>query len=227
MMEVFSRTIELITSFDSDVMNAVGVSLKVSVLATAVAALMGIPLGFAIGIGTFRGKRALIVLFNTLLAVPTVVIGLMVFMMLTREGPFGMMELLFTPWAIVIGEAMLGFPIIVALSIAAAKSVDRSALETAISLGAPGWRRLTLSMSEARFAAIAAVIATFGRLIAEVGIALVAGGNIRGYSRTMTTAITLETGKGNLEEAIALGIILITVALIANIGLQYMQGKKA
>ncbi len=157
--------------------------------------------------------------------IPTVAVGLFVFVFLSRAGPFGGLELLFTPAAIVIGQMLLIIPIILGLTISALSGIDRALIDTALSLGASGPQISILILKEARFAVTAAFIMGFGRAISEVGISLMIGGNIRGFTRVLTTAISLETGKGEIEFSLALAIILIFVALIANILLNRIQQR--
>ena len=157
--------------------------------------------------------------------IPTVAVGLFVFVFLSRAGPFGGLELLFTPEAIIIGQVLLIIPIILGLTISALSGIDRTLIDTARSLGANGIQITVLILKEARFAVMAAIIMGFGRAISEVGISLMVGGNIRGFTRVITTAISLETSKGDIELSIALGLILILLALIANILLNRIQQR--
>jgi len=199
-------------------------SLGISATATALASLLCIPLGGLISFRTFKGKRLLVNVTQTFYSLPTVVIGLFVFLLLSRAGPLGSFGFLFTPAAIVFGEMILITPILLGLTFSALSGVDRSIKDTTLALGASERQAIWTIVKEARFAVGAAVIMGFGRAISEVGIAMMVGGNIRGYTRTLTTAIALETQKGEIELAIALGIILVTVALvisvIVNIALQ-------
>ncbi len=199
-------------------------SLGISSTATALASLICVPLGGLISFRTFKGKRLLINITQTFYSLPTVVVGLFVFLMVSRAGPLGGLGFLFTPTAIVIGEMILITPILLGLTFSALSGVDRSVRDTALALGASERQAIWTIVKEARFAIGAAVIMGFGRAISEVGIAMMVGGNIRGYTRTLTTAIMLETQKGEIELALALGMILLTVALvisvIANIALQ-------
>ena len=199
-------------------------SLGISATATALASLICVPLGGLISFRTFKGKRLLVNVTQTFYSLPTVVIGLFVFLLLSRAGPLGSFGFLFTPAAIVFGEMILITPILLGLTFSALSGVDRSIKDTTLALGASERQAIWTIVKEARFAVGAAVIMGFGRAISEVGIAMMVGGNIRGYTRTLTTAIALETQKGEIELAIALGIILVTVALvisvIVNIALQ-------
>lgn len=220
------EALKLILSLDTDIFSTVFLSLRVSATATLFSSLVGVPLGFIIGGSEFRGKKVLITIFNTLLALPTVVIGLLVYSFISRQGPLGPLGLLFTPNAMVIGQFILATPIIVALTISATQAVDTRVRLTAMTLGAGPLRTALTVLSEARFALMAAVIAGFGRVIAEVGCALMIGGNIKGYTRIMTTSIALETSKGEFGFGLALGFILLTVAFSVNILFHYAQSKR-
>ena len=217
--------LKLILSLDRDVFSTVLLSLRVSATAILFSSLVGVPLGFVIGSGEFRGKKLLVTIFNTLMAFPTVVIGLLVYSFISRQGPLGPLGLLFTPQAMVIGQFILATPIIVALTISATQGIDSRVKLTAMTLGAGPLRIATTILSEARFALMAAVIAGFGRVIAEVGCAMMVGGNIRGYTRTMTTAIALETAKGEFGFGLSLGFILLVVAFSMNILLHWLQSE--
>ncbi len=206
--------------------NIMGVSLKVSLAATALATIVSVPLGFIVAVRDFRGKRSLVAVMNTLMALPTVVVGLLVYMLLSRSGPFGFLGILYTPTAIVVGEFILAVPIITALTYAAASGVDERVRKTAESLGAGASQSAWMVLKEGRLGIIAAVIAGFGRVVAEVGSAIMVGGNIRGYTRTMTTAIALETAKGNFILGITLGMILLVVALSINLTVNAFLGRK-
>jgi tungstate transport system permease protein len=220
-----SKAIELIITLDPEVMQIAGRSLTFAAISCSIAALIFLPLGSIIHFGQFYGKRVIINITQTLYSLPTVAVGLFVFVFISRAGLFGNLGLLFTPAAIVIGQALLVAPIITGLTISALSGVDRAVTETAISLGANRFQATVLVIREARFAIIAALIMGFGRAISEVGLSLMVGGNIRGFTRTITTAISLETSKGDLELSLALGIILLFLALIINIALNRLQQR--
>ena len=220
------RACGLIFSLDREVLGIALLSLRVSAIATIFASLMGIPIGFIVGTGAFWGKRVVITIFNTLMAFPTVVVGLLLYAFISRQGPLGFLGLLFTPWAMVIGQFILATPLIVALTISASQGIDPRVRLTALSLGANRFQVAQAVLSEARFALISAVIAGFGRVITEVGCAFMVGGNIRGYTRTMTTAIAMETAKGDFAFALALGFLLLTIAFLVNIFLHWLQGRR-
>lgn len=215
----------LIRSLDPDLLNVVGVSLKVSGFSTLIAALIGIPLGFAVSIIEFRGKRIVITLLNTLLALPTVVIGLFVYMFISRRGILGDLGLLYSQEAIIIGQVILIVPIIATFTISAISRIDRRYRQTAMTLGADRFQTALVLLREARFAIVSAVVASFGRVISEIGISMMLGGNAKGFTRTMTTAMALEYDKGEFVLAIALGMILMSISLIINVMLHFIQGK--
>ena len=192
-------------------------SLYITFSAIIIASLIAVPLGALITFNEFRGKRNLINLIQTLYAMPTVVVGLIVFLFLSRQGPFGSLGLLFTSTGMIIGQTILVIPIIMGLTISALSGVDRTIIDTIRSLGATRLQFLGSVLKEARFAILAAIALAFGRAISEVGAAIIIGGNIRGHTRILTTTITLETGKGNIPLSIALGIVLLLIALAVNL----------
>ena len=220
-----TKAVELIISFEPEVMGIAGRSLIIALISTLLASLFCIPLGSLIHFRRFPGKRLVISLIQTFFSIPTVAIGLFVFVLFSRAGPLGGLNLLFTPTTMVVGQMILITPILLGLTITAVSGVDKAILDTARSLGASGFQTAIVVLKEARFAVVAAVGMGFGRAISEVGIALMVGGNIRGFTRVITTAISLETAKGNLELSIALGIILIFIALIINILLNRLQQR--
>lgn len=215
----------LITSFDHEVFSTVWISLTVSGCSIALSALLGIPLGVSIGLHDFPLKRLIITLLNTLMAMPTVVVGLVLYGILSRQGPLGELGLLFTPPAMILGQAMLAIPIVANYTVAVVQGADPRILPTALTLGASRFQGILQLLRQVRFGILAALIAGFGRIIAEVGVAMMLGGNIRGYTRTMTTAIALETSKGEFAFGLALGLILMTVALIINLFLNVVQQR--
>ncbi|MGE5664329.1 MAG: ABC transporter permease [Deltaproteobacteria bacterium] len=221
----FASALRLIASAAPDLVDAVRTSLAVSAGATAFASLFGIPLGLFVGIVDFPLKRATVTVLNSLMAVPTVVIGLFIYGFISRQGPLGALGLLFTPTAIVIGGTLLAAPIAANYAMASARGADVRIVPTALTLGAGRLRAAAALVGEIRFGILAAVIAGFGRVVSEVGVAMMLGGNIRGYTRTMTTAIALETSKGEFAFGMALGIVLMTVALGVNVFLSVLQRK--
>lgn len=223
--ESFQTALALIMSVDPEVFAAVWTSVSVAVWSIIFASLVGIPLGLVIAIGEFPFKRLVITLLNTLMAMPTVVVGLVVYGMVSRQGPLGGLGLLFTPGAMVAGQSVLAIPIVANYTLSSIKGADQRILPTALTLGASQLQAVLQLVREVRFGIMAAVIAGFGRVISEVGVAMMLGGNIRGYTRTMTTAIALETSKGEFAFGLALGIILMAVALIVNFILNLMQQR--
>lgn len=220
-----ATAVELILRFDSDVRLTVWTSLYTSSCSIAIAALFGVPIGLWLGLGDFAGRRLLITLLNTLMALPTVVVGLLLFGLLSRQGPLGPLGLLFTPWAMIAGQVVLATPIVANLVLAAVTGADSRIINTALTLGASRLQAVLQLLREIRFGLMAAVIAGFGRVIAEVGVAMMLGGNIRNSTRTMTTAIALETSKGEFAFGLALGLILLSVALLVNLGLNQLQQR--
>jgi tungstate transport system permease protein len=218
------QAIGLITSLNPEVISITGLSLEVSGTAVLLATVVGIPAGVLIALNEFPFKRTLKNVLYTLMGLPPVVVGLFVFLMISRAGPLGTFGLLFTPTAMVIAQFILVTPIIMGLSISAAGSVDRSVIETGISLGARRYETMLLVVNEARQALITAVIAGFGRAIAEVGAVMIVGGDIRWSTRVLTTAIMLETSRGDFALAIALGLILLTMAFAVNLLVSFLRG---
>lgn len=215
----------MIVHLNQEVLSAVGTSLYTSFTAILIAAVFGIPFGAVIGMQQFPGKRLAVTLLNTLMALPTVVVGLLLFGLFSRQGPLGPLGLLFTPWAMIAGQVVLATPIVANYTLAAVAGADQRILPTAMTLGAGRLRGASQLLLEVRFGVMAAIVAGFGRVIAEVGVAMMLGGNIRGTTRTMTTAIALETSKGEFAFGLALGIVLMSVALIINLFLNLMQQK--
>jgi tungstate transport system permease protein len=225
LIDGFREALRLILHCDPEVLGISLVSIRIAAASTILASAVGVPLGFFIASREFHGKGLVITVFNTLLALPTVVVGLTIYSLLSRQGPFGSLNLLFTPLAMVIGQFVLALPIITALSISAVRHVDSRARDTALTLGASERQAACVVLSEGRFALLAAVIAGFGRVFAEVGASMMLGGNIRFYTRNIPTAIALETGRGEFSLAVALGLILLSVAFGINILFQCLQRR--
>jgi tungstate transport system permease protein len=219
------QAINLILTLNPEVMHIAALSIYISLSATIIAAIIAIPLGSLIHFHDFRGKRALIILIQTLYSVPTVVVGLVIYLMISRSGPLGFFGLLFTPSGMILGQTVLIIPIMMGLVISALSGIDRSISDTLVSLGATRLQEIVEIVKEARFAIMSAVVLGFGRAIAEVGVAMMIGGNIRDQTRVLTTAITLETGMGNFPLSIALGIILLIVALIVVVALNLITAS--
>jgi tungstate transport system permease protein len=210
------EALRMIVSADADIRTIVGASLRFSLSSTLIASLIGIPAGIALATSRLRFKRLIEDLLNTLLAVPTVVVGLFVYTLLTRQGPLGGYHLLFSPAAIIIGQTVLIIPLVAALSCSSVSVVNPVVRETALTLGAGKLRTTWTVAGEAQAALLVACITAFGRVIGEIGISLILGGNILDYTRTITTAIALQTSKGEFALGLALGIILLCVAFTIN-----------
>lgn len=215
-MSVFGRAIRLLVCGDAEVWFITWTSLRFSLSSTLLACVPGIPLGVLIALRRFRGRRALLAVLSSLMALPTVVVGLIVYSLVSRVGPLGGLRLLFTPGAVIIGQAILAFPIVLAMTASALSSLNPLLPEVLTTLGATRRGIFWMSVREARGAVLSAALAAFGRVVGEVGAAMMLGGNIRWYTRTITTAIALETGKGEFELGLALGIILMAMALGVN-----------
>ena len=220
-----TKAIELLISFDPEVMRIAARSLSISGTSCLLASLICLPLASLIHFRQFRGKRALISTIQTLFAMPTVLVGLFVLVLFSRAGPLGFFGILFTPTVMAIGQMLLIIPLLLGLTISALSGVSKEIVDTASSLGASGFQTAWIVLREARYAVLAAVILGFARAISEVGCALMVGGNIRGATRVITTTMSLEASKGELALAIALGIILLLLALSINIVLNRLQQR--
>ena len=220
-----TKALELLISLDPEVIEIAGRSLRISGTSCLLASLICIPLASLIHFHQFPGKRALINIIQTLFSVPTVLVGLFVFVLFSRAGPLGFFGILLTPSAMVIGQMILITPLLLGFTISALSGVSKEIVDTATSLGASSFQTIWLVLREARYAVLAAVIMGFGRAISEVGCALLVGGNMKGVTRVITTTISMETAKGDFELAIALGIILLSLALIINIVLNRLQQR--
>lgn len=227
--DAFVEALRLIWNLDSEVIEITWRSLQLAVTSSAFSFIIfALPLGALIHFNNFRGKRLVISTIQTLFAMPAVAIGLITYILLFNKGTFGDLGWYLTPSAIIVGQTLLVTPVMLGLVISALKSVDKSISETAIALGSSRLQTYLISIREARFGILTALVMGFGRAISEVGISILVGGNIRGYTRTLTTTITLETSMGNLDKALALGIILILLAFVINLlllALQYRESK--
>ncbi len=212
--------LRLIAAADAELIGITWRSVRIALSSTVLAAIVGLPAAGFLALTRFPGRRFILIVSNALMALPTVVVALAVYGIISRSGPLGYLDLLFTPGAIIVGQTILLLPIVVSLSTAALAHADPRLQETAISLGAGPARRLLTVVRETSPAISAAVLSGFGRAIGEVGVSMMLGGNIRHYTRTMTTAIALETNRGAFDLAIALGIILVVIALGVNGGLR-------
>ena len=212
----FLAAFQLIAGFDATFVGIVGLSLKVTLTAVLIAALIGMPLGALLGLIRFPGRSVVIVVINAMMGLPPVVAGLAIFLALSRSGPLGALGLLFSPTAMIIAQTVLVLPIVIALTRQITEDLWTEYREHLTSLGLTGARAIPTLLWDGRFSLITALLAGFGRASAEVGAVLIVGGNIAGYTRTMTTSIALETSKGDLPLALGLGIVLITLTLIIN-----------
>jgi tungstate transport system permease protein len=214
--QAFLTALSLIRSFDPELVGIVALSLRVSLTATAIAMIIGAPLGAALAVSRFPGRQVLIVLANALLGLPPVVVGLVIYLVLSRSGPLGFVGLLFTPGAMIVAQTLLATPIVVALVHRAIAMLWSEFGDVLRVDGASKARSIRELFVIGRGALLTAFLAAFGRAIAEVGAIIIVGGNIRGYTRTMTTAIALETSKGDLALALGLGLILILLSVVVS-----------
>lgn len=221
----FNEAIKLLASGDDSVYSAISTTIVVSSWSLLISLIIGLPLGFFLGYYNFPGKTIIRTIVDTLLALPTVVIGLIAYTMLSQVGPFGSFGLLFSQKAIRIGQIVLGLPIIIALTAIQVEAVDKRLYISLKGIGASSKQILVATLIEARFGLMTAAMTAYGRVITEIGISMMVGGNIKYHTRTITTAIALETGKGEFVTGIALGLVLITIALIINISLSILRRK--
>ena len=221
----FNEAIELLVSGDESVYSAITTTITVSSWSLLISLIIGLPLGFFLGYYNFFGKPIVRTIVDTLLALPTVVIGLIAYTMLSQAGAFGEYNLLFTQSAIIIGQIVLGLPIIIALTATQVEAVDKRLYVSLKGLGANSRQILVATLIEARFGIMTAAMTAYGRIITEIGISMMVGGNIKYHTRTVTTAIALETGKGEFVTGIALGLVLFAVALMVNVALSMLKRK--
>ena len=225
--EALTIAVSLVLSGDADLIEIVGLSLYVSLAATLLACAIGIPLGAMLAIFRFPGRRACLVLVNALMGLPPVVVGLIVYLYLSRSGPFGFLGLLYTPTAMVIAQTILIAPIVMALTRQALEDLNAEYSETFRSFGLSRTQTIQTLVWEGRYPLLTVALAGFGRAIAEVGAVMIVGGNIDHLTRVMTTSIALETSKGNLPLALALGMVLLTLALLVNASVQGLRETAA
>jgi tungstate transport system permease protein len=224
-LEGLIKAFWLIISFDREIYSIMFLTLKVSGTAVAIGALIGIPIGAAIGLKDFFGKHFLISIINTLMGLPPVVVGLFVYLLFSYSGPFGPLQLLYTPTAMIIAQLIMAIPIVIGITVSSVSSVDKSIRDKALSLGATKIQLMITILKEAKIGLLTAVMAAFGGAISEVGAVMIVGGNIRWATRVLTTAIVTETELGKFDVAIALGIILLLLAFIVNWILTQMQWR--
>ena len=225
-LEGIKKAFELIVSLDPEVLGITLLSLQVSGLATFISLVIGVSAGTAVALANFRGRKFIISLINTGMGLPPVVVGLFVTIMIWRNGPFGFLEILYTPSAMIIAQSIIATPIIMGISLAAIQHLPENLRLQILSLGATRLQMVWVLIKEARLPLLAAVMAGFGGVISEVGASIMVGGNIKGYSRVLTTAMVMETGKGNFDIAIALGIILLLLAFLVNLLLTQIQQRQ-
>jgi tungstate transport system permease protein len=216
-LEGLLQALTLLGSGHEETYSAIRVTVSVSMLSITASLLIGAPLGFFLGYARFKGQRVIRTIVDTLLSFPTVVIGLLVYALVSRRGPLGDLGLLFTLPGIAIGQTILGVPIIVAMTATAVENLDRRLKFTLMTLGAGPRQILLTTLWEARFSLMLAAVAAYGRIVSEVGISMMVGGNIKWHTRTITTAVALETGKGEFAMGIALGMVLMIIALAVNL----------
>ncbi len=214
--QAFRLAADLVLAADADLMEIIGLSLRVSLTALVISSLIGFPLGAAAGIWRFPGRGLIAILMNALMSLPPVVVGLLVYFTFSRVGPFGWLELLYTPTAMIVAQTVLVTPIIAALSRQVIEDLNREYAEQFRSFSVPPGAAIQAMLWDARYSLLTVALAGFGRAIAEVGAVIIVGGNINHYTRVMTTAIALETSKGDLAFALALGIVLLVIALSVN-----------
>ena len=220
------RALQLIISLDSEVIQVVSTSLKISISSTFIASIISMPLAVLIARNKFKTKKFINIILNTMLSLPTVVVGIFVYSLISRRGVLGELELLFTPVGIIMGQVILIIPLITALIRNVIFSMDEKLYKTATSMGASRRQKFKLLILEARYGIIGAVIAGFGRVLGEIGVSMMLGGNIKGVTRTITTAMSLETNKGRFAFALALGIILLSLSFLINFVTYFLQEGK-
>ncbi|ABR89389.1 Molybdenum transport system permease protein ModB [compost metagenome] len=224
LIEATQAAFGLLFSGDAVLWRIIWISLKTSILGLLIATPIAVLIGYLIATREFIGRRIVIWIAQAALSLPTVLIGLLLYLMLSRQGPFGSLQWLFTQSSIILGQVLIVLPVLIAFTLSAVQAADPRLAETAIVHGASGWRVMLTVLHEVRFGVMAAVINGFGRVISEVGCAMMVGGNIAGETRTITTAIALETSKGEFAQGIALGIVLIAFALLINAAMMLLQG---
>lgn len=225
-IEGFREALRLLLSGDNEILAVTWLSLKVSGLATFISLLLGVGAGTALALAEFPGKRLIAALVNTGMGLPPVVVGLFVTILLWRNGPFGQLELLYTPAAMIVAQSLIATPIVTGISMAAIQSLPANLRLQILALGASRWQMILLLVREARLPLLAAVMAGFGGVISEVGASIMVGGNIKGQTRVLTTATVMETGKGNFDTAIALSLILMALIFLINLFLTLVQQQR-
>jgi tungstate transport system permease protein len=223
--EGFVQALVLIISMDTETWTAVTTTVRLTAISMVATLLIGLPFGLMLGYSDFPGKRVIRTAVETLLALPTVVVGLLVYAFISNRGPFGRFGLLFTITGMAIGQTILALPIVIALTASAVEGLDDRLKMTLSTLGASAWRMAATSLFEARLLLLMAGMTAYGRIVAEVGVSMMLGGNIKWHTRTITTAITLETGKGDFVLGMALGMILLAISFILNACLSFLKRR--
>jgi tungstate transport system permease protein len=224
--EGIKKAFWLIFTLDPEVFNITLLSLKVSGSATLISLLIGISTGTAVALSQFPGRKFVVSLINTGMGLPPVVVGLFVTIFLWRNGPLGFLEILYTPAAMILAQAIIATPIVMGITLAAIQALPRNLRLQILALGATRWQMVWILVKEARLPLLAGVMAGFGGVISEVGASIMVGGNIKGYSRVLTTATVMETSRGNFDVAIALGVILLVLAFLINLVLTHVQQRE-
>ena len=225
-LEGIKKAFWLLVTLDPEVLDITLLSLRVSGSATLISLLIGISTGTAVALAQFPGRKFVVSLINTGMGLPPVVVGLFVTIFLWRNGPLGFLEILYTPAAMVLAQAIIATPIVMGITLAAIQALPRNLRLQILALGATRWQMIWILVKEARLPLLAGVMAGFGGVISEVGASIMVGGNIKGYSRVLTTATVMETSRGNFDVAIALGVILLALAFLINLLLTHIQQKE-
>ncbi|AMN52051.1 ABC transporter permease [Labrenzia sp. CP4] len=223
----FAGALGLVVALDPDLMEIIGLSMRVTLTAVVLACVIGLPLGAAVGTFNFPGRTLVAVILNALMGLPPVVVGLLVYLVLSASGPLGPLRLLYTPTAMIIAQMVLVTPIVAALTRQVIEDLNREYSEQFASIGVGRFDRLTAMLWDARYSLLTVALAGFGRAVAEVGAVIIVGGNINHVTRVMTTTIALETSKGNLQLALALGVILLMIAFAVNAGVMALRASAA
>lgn len=231
LVEALVQALRLIAERDPDLLEIVWLSLRVSGIALLLSAIMGVPIGALLGLTRFLGRQAILAFLYTGMGFPPVVIGLFVYLFLSRSGPLGSLNhplapSLFTPAAMIVAQTIIALPLVAGFTMAAVMGVDPQLRLQIRALGATRWQSLWAILAEARVGVLVSIIAGFGGIISEVGAVMLVGGNIAHRTRVLTTAIVLETGKGNFDLALALGVILLSISFLINVLMLYLQGKQ-
>ncbi len=221
----FVQAFQLILAGDPPLYQAISLSLRVTGVALLFSTMVGIPLGAWLGLKRFRGRRLVIAMLYTGMGFPPVVVGLFVYLMLSRSGPLGFLGWLFTPTAMIVAQTIISFPLVAGFTMAAVMGVDPNLRQQVQALGATPWQTTLAILAEARIGVVVSIIAGFGGIISEVGAVMLVGGNIEGKTRVLTTAIVLQTSQGNFSLAMALGIVLLSLSFLANLAMLRLQGR--